>query len=282
MSLKLVSCCLLVVAALATSCVSLDGADGSTTSSPKQKPGAVQSAKETVNAIASAQPSGSIPQHFRPEEPSDIPRQEGDWDVNTYFGALKHLTVQPGYVIDYFYVYDGMGGYPFIYARPADKQPYASYDEWAAALEASGHEPGEHDYDKEYLEHIEVDGTPEGFFELAALRIMAEQFYLYWHAAYNDDAIVYDEESLRRILDSADSSFGGNMIPNALRRAAAKLDVTPTVTFPDDSTAVIRLVTFSMWGGFVEKLFTFSREFPHALLDLKTETLVEYDCGVSF
>ena len=61
-----------------------------------------------------------------------IVRTDGDFDVNAYFGVLTHLSVEPGWVIDYLYQADGMGGRPFIYARPADRAPYASFDEYAA------------------------------------------------------------------------------------------------------------------------------------------------------
>ena len=267
---------------LITSCVSLEPDGGqSTTTTLKNDPDAVAAAQAAVDALAGVQPGG-IPDHFRPEEPAEITRTEGDFDVNAYFGVLEHLSMEPGYVLDYLYVYDGMGGYPFIYARPSDSLPYASRDEYVASVTEEGQAPDENRaYSEDFLEHIVVDDTREGYFQLVALRIMAKQFYLYWHAGYNDTRLVCDEESLERTLSSADSAFEGGGLPSSVARKARKIDLEPTVEFLDDSTALVRVVTFTMWGGFAEVRYTISRQFPHTVSS-EAETLVEYDCGVSF
>jgi hypothetical protein len=245
-------------------------------------PNAVQSAQQTVDAIAGVQP-GQMPAHFRPEEPADIPRAEGDWDVNAYFGVLDHLTVEPGYVIDYLYVYDGMGGYPFIYARPADKSPYASREEYLVNVPGGGQDSaGDIDYAHEYLNHIKIDDTREGYFEFVALRIMDSQFYQFWHAGYNDTTIVCDKDALEKTLAAAGDAFEGSGVPSSVVRAAGKIDLAPTVEFADNTTALVRLVTFTKWGGFAEVRYTIDRRFPQTVLDTEATTLVEYDCGVSF
>jgi hypothetical protein len=243
---------------------------------------AVQAAQDTVDAIAGVQPSG-IPDHFIPEEPAQTPRAADDWDVNAYFGVLTHLSVEPGYVVDYFYSYDGMGGHPFIYARPADKSPYASFEEYLANVPGGAPDSAsQSDYANEYLDHIKTDDTREGYFQFAALRIMDNQFYQFWHAGYNDTTIVCDDDGLEGALSAADDAFEGSGVPNSVRKAAGKLDLTPTVEFLDDTTVLVRLITFSMWGGFAEVRYTVSREFPHSMVNSEAETLVEYDCGVSF
>jgi len=277
----LLAACLCV---LTVSCVSLDqGGDQSTTTRPTVAEDAVQGAADTVDMMADIHPHGEIPQHFLPDEPAEIQRQEGDFDVNAYFTVLHHLTLEPGYTLDYLYIHDGMGGYPFVYARPSDQPPYASYDEYVAAVTSGAPDPTDRaDYSDTYLDHVQTDDTREGYFEFAVLRIMDNQFYLWWHAGYNDATIVCDKESLERTLSQADGSFVGNMIPDSLRKKAAKLDLQPTVEFPDAGTAIVRLVTFSMWGGFEEVRMTISRDFPHRILETAVETLIEYDCGVSF
>jgi hypothetical protein len=35
-------------------------------------------------------------------------------------------------------------------------------------------------------------------------------------------------------------------------------------------------------GGFIRRTYTISRSFPHEILSVEDETLVEYDCGVMF
>jgi hypothetical protein len=260
--------CLLI---LATACTSL-----------KPNPNAVQNAQATIQAVADAQPSG-IPDHFIPEEPAQTPRAADDWDVNAYFGVLTHLSVEPGYVIDYFYSYEGMGGHPFVYARPSDKSPYASFEEYLANVPGGAPDSAsQSEYTDEYLNHIKIDDTPDGYFQFVALRIMDNQFYQFWHAAYNDTTIVCDDDGLKQTLSAADDAFEGGGVPGSVRNAASKIDLAPTVEFLDDATALVRLVTFSKWGGFVEIRYTIGRAFPHSIVSSETETLVEYDCGVSF
>ena len=255
----------------ATACTSL-----------KPNADAVQDAQATIEAVAKAQPSG-IPDHFIPDEPAQTPRAADDWDVNAYFGVLTHLSVEPGYVIDYFYIYDGMGGYPFVYARPADKSPYSSFEEYLANVPGGAPDSAtESEYANEYLDHIKTDDSRESYFQLAALRIMDNQFYQFWHSGYNDATIVCDGDGLKQALAYADDAFEGGGVPSSVRKAAGEIDLTPTVEFLDDQTALVRLVTFSLWGGFVESRYTISRESPHSVVSLETKTLVAYDCGVSF
>ena len=281
--MRIVSCLAVCLCVLIASCVSPDpNTAQSTTVQTTPDPNTVQSAQDTVDAITAVQPAG-IPDHFVPDEPADITRTAGDFDVNSYFGVLNHLSMEPGYVLDYLYVYDGMGGYPFIYARPLDKPPYASRDQYVADVADSAQDPADNaGYYDEYLAHVQADDTREGYLEFVALQIMAPQFYLFWHAGYNDATIVCDEDSLDSALSAADASFEGDLLPHSLWEEADDLDLEPTVEFPDDATAVVRLVTFSKWGGFVELRYTVSRQFPHSIIEADAKTLVEYDCGVSF
>ena len=49
-----------------------------------------------------------------------------------------------------------------------------------------------------------------------------------------------------------------------------------------DDTVLVKVVTFSNWGGFIQRSYTISRDFPHKVLQVERETLVEYDSGVQF
>ncbi len=274
MNLKFVTGAAMLLGILLVSC----GSPPTTTTLSQD---ALPSAQAAVNALVAAQPSGDIPQHFLADMPAtvDVVRIDGDFDVNAYFGVLTHLSVEPGWVIDYLYQADGMGGRPFIYARPADRAPYASFDEYAAT---AGGNADTYDYPHEYLNHIRTDDTREGYFQFVALMMTGEQFYLSWHAGYNDDTIVGDKEALEKTMTAAESAFEDTEIPSSVKKQARELDLTPTVGFPDESTAVVRLITFSKWGGFTESKYTISRQYPHGKLAEETKVLVEYDCGVMF
>ena len=46
--------------------------------------------------------------------------------------------------------------------------------------------------------------------------------------------------------------------------------------------AVVELIFFTKWGGFLRETLTINRSFPPTIMDIKEENLVEYDCGVAF
>ncbi len=260
-----------VVALLSVACGLLPTPVPTSTPTPIPTPTPPPSAawQAVVDDFARLNGSQDLPAHLMQENPE---KTGGEFDVNEYFSVLDHLSMEPGYVLDYVYVYDGMGGYPILYARPEDQPPYTTHTEYAAALEAGDVEQG-------YLSHIQVDGTEEGFFQFVLLRVMGGQFYLFWHAGYCDDTVVYSQERIEAILSTPDDF--GNPFSRQQKKAARAIDPAPIVEMEEDAV-VVEVVVFSMWGGFSRETYTISRSFPHTILDSNHEVLVEYDCGIMF
>jgi hypothetical protein len=203
-------------------------------------------------------------------------KAEGDFDVSLYFTVLDRLSMEGGRVLDYVYNYEGIGGAPVLYARKAVEPPYRNYSEYIAADAAAEPEERE-DY---YLRYVETDGTPEGFFQLALLLIQGEQFYAFWHAAYNDDRIVSEMEDARASLgggwfDEGETTAGG------LLADLGKFDLSPVVSMNEDLVKV-EVVVFTDWGGFIKRSIVMEREFPHLIVGERSEVLVPYDCGIMF
>ncbi len=181
--------------------------------------------------------------------PNAEPPLEGlplEFNVESYFRHLNRLKMEDGYSLEYAYYVDSGRGFPLLYARPR-KSPRLldQYD----FEERFGEIRSRKNVVNAYLEHIRTDGSREGFVQLAVLRIVGDQFHLYWHAHYNDTKI--------------------------LTRLPA------WVTFSDDEVAV-SLFTFTAWGGV--KLYTMRvrREFPHTLLAEDAVRLIPYNCGIRF
>lgn len=205
----------------------------------------------------------------------DSVKTEDDFDVSQYWMVLDHLSMRSGYVLDYVYQFDGMGGYPVLYARPADEAPYKTYPEYQAAMEKTPEPDGA----GLYTDYIELDGTAESYIQLAVLQVMANQFYLFWHANYNDLTIICDTESLETLVSQPDDF--GNDLPRDVQRAARALDPEPALETGRDAVKV-RFTAFTKWGGFVRVGYMISRDFPHRPEALGGEALVPYDCGVMF
>ena len=188
------------------------------------------------------------------------------FDANQYFEVLTHLEPEDGYVLDYVYFAPGGDGLPYLYARQGETPPYATYSEY----EGAGFEG--------YLSHIKVDGSAQGFFELALLSVMGEQFYLSWHAEYNDREVVNSRERLVEIIDWLNEVYAP--LTDEQVEDILNLDVTPKVKFEGEKVQV-RTLVFTKWGGFYERIFTIDRDHPHQIV-VEDIQLVPYNCGVMF
>ncbi len=208
-----------------------------------------------------------FPPNFRTENPV---KTGGEFDVMQYFTVLDHLTMQPGYLLDYVYHYDGMGGYPVLYARPGAQPAYAT----EADLVAAGETPN-------YLDFVQADDTPEGYFQFVMLQKMGRQFYKFWHANYSDVDLVCDKAAVMASVASTDQDFGKPMPLLARLQTRFLRYVEPRVLIGEE-TVEVRFVTFTLWGGFYRQTYTLQRRFPHAILNTQEENLVHYDCGVMF
>lgn len=227
---------------------------------------AIANCAEIVSAVQGIQ-SGDIPDSLL-----ETGAKRGDeFDTNQYFDVLTHLSMRDGFALDYVYQSDDLGGYPLLYVHPLDQAPYAS----SADIPENTELPDFHEY-------VEIDDTEQGYFEYAALDIMADQFYLYWHANYNDYEIVCNRDEVNDIVARVSSGdFGFEMTAVQQARARAIRNIEPTVSLTGD-VAIVQFLTFSKWGGFYRETYTISRGFPHTIVDVKQQNLVPYDCGVAF
>lgn len=220
-----------------------------------------------------------LPDHFTAENPG---RQESDFDPNQYFQVLTHLELAAGYKLDYIYFNDELGGLPLVYARKSSSAPFQSYSE---LLESFGEDmSGERSYGElrhkyDYLEKIQIDQTPESYFEFVTLAFLGDQFYLFWHGLYNDSKILCDLTDIQYVeaeMESFELEF-----PREVKDKIEQIDFRPTVII-DENSVTVRYVTFTKWGGFFENVYVMDKENPMQLLDVKFNPLIEYDCGISF
>jgi hypothetical protein len=235
--------------------------------------------KDTVDAVTILQDSHPL---FDNPSPSAFLQGLADgtierFDINEYFSVFPHLSVEPSYVLDYVYLYRPAGGEPVIYARPIEQPSFLTYAEYEEVKYPDGF-PGWPEIRYGITDHIRVDDTAQGFLEFIVFRTMGSQFYQYGHAGYNDVKIICDPPSLETLLKSLDHPPLW-VIPSDVQQKARSLDFQPVVEIRDD-TVLVKVVTFSKWGGFIRGSYIISRDFPHKILEEKKETLVEYDCGV--
>jgi hypothetical protein len=233
----------------------------------RSRTGTIISAYSNIVAQISNLQSLSVPEHLLMSG-----KKRGDeFDVNQYFSALSHISMREGYTLDYVYQNDSLGGFPLLYARPVDQISYASIADIPEGLELP-----------DFQEYLEIEDTEQGYFEYVVMDIMANQFYLFWHANYNDTYIVCNRQQIYDIVTQINSGeLGNTMDPAQQTKARTLRNILPVVQLTGD-TAVVEIVTFTKWGGFYRLIYTISRETPHKIMDIKEENILPYDCGIAF
>jgi hypothetical protein len=238
---------------------------------------------------------------FRSLLPRDIPDQLAkynskktgeEYDVNTCFSVLQHLFMEPLNILDYVYLYDSsFGGRPLVYVREIDDTPILNFEQYEEAN--SNDEKVENVFGFVALviygsdtssNKIRIDGTPEGFFEYVVFQIMGGQFYLAWHANYDDAMIICEPAGVDKVIHELEYGHTleeGYRIPPDFEQEARKLDFTPYIEVSGDEVTV-SLVIFSKWGGFTRIDSVINREYPHKIIRIEMEKLLEYDCGITF
>ena len=223
---------------------------------------------EVTSAIEKMHDNLTLPPYFSERNAT---KHGGEFDANRIFDALSHLKMKDGFVLDYVYHQDGMGGYPVLYARPLDQHPYTNEAEYDAA-------PKQPDY----LAFVIPQDNSEGYFEYVVFATTANQFYRDWHAKYNDWRVVCgmdDVEEVIRSLDGADAV--GRPMTTAQKQAARAIKAAGPSVALSDETATVTTLVFTKWGGFYRRTLTINRA-DHSIVEERDEPLVEYDCGIAF
>lgn len=248
-------------------------------------PGAISLTTEcrrVVDGLYNLKKDLGLPDHYTTENPV---KQDGEFDPNQYFQVLNHLSIAPGYTLDFVYFSDHLGGKPLVYARETSQASFETYEEvlafWGGEVYSeNSYSPLYHSYD--YLEFVEVDDSPESYLEQIFLAFQGDQFYLWWHALYHDAMILCEPGDLNYIDRAFDDwSDMGIEFPGEIAQKAEQIDYTPTIVLTDD-TVTLRLVSFSKWGGFFEVIYTLERGNPENILDAQFNPLIEYDCQIAF
>ncbi len=131
------------------------------------------------------------------------------------------------------------------------------------------------DAERDFLDKVRVDGSPESFFELAVLYELAGQFYIEWHFHYNDTQIAVARDDVNEIITALEHDLGP--FTQSQKHEARLMDVRPWVKFVNENRVGVSMVTFSEWGGFTQNTYLIRRQFPHTIVDIHRRTLVEYD-----
>ncbi len=211
------------------------------------------------------------------------------FDPNEIFTVLDHLRMQPGYKLTFVYLTSNLEGFPVVYAQVEGGNPYRSFAEFAADRPECAEKRADSCYASNHMEH---DGTPLGYLQFLTFEIMYEQFYLFWHANYNDGRPVATSEQLELILEWVDpdmfdmdyaafTSYGDINFTDEQKSIAREMDLEPTVTIKEDG-ADVRFVYYTKWGGFYELKAWVPKQNLIAYGFREANQLLEYEIPINF
>jgi hypothetical protein len=195
-------------------------------------------------------------------------------DAQEIFTALDRLTLTEGYALDYVYVYDGHGGYPVLYLRGVEEEPFATRAELAIAR---GTDSGTPDT-LSVLADVHADGTTEGVLQLALFWLLADQFYVFWHSNYDRRIVVCDRAGAERAAHSMESA------PTETSGAASEmrcLNVNPHFS-RDGERFELSLAAFWNFGGVYRITASGLVDYPHEFTEKDRALLIENVPGYVF
>jgi hypothetical protein len=233
--------------------------------------------QESIDSLHSIYDYLRLPDYLVKEDPV----LAGDeFDVMTIFSALNKLKITEGYLLDYFYHHDLMGGFPVLYIRETGSERFKSEAEFFEARpeclqgDRSANRCG-------FIDHIETDGSELGYLQLIHFYQSGNQFYLDWHAFYNDRRPYATAEAIDRLVRLIEESGFWVPLDKTQAKKARAIDPTPLVQIEADSVTV-KTVWFTHWGGFYESSYNLNPFPPYEIEEIERTNLVDYDCDIRF
>jgi len=234
--------------------------------------------QEDIDQISKLYDSQSIPEHLLVAGPV---LQGDEFDVRTALEVLDHLSMAAGYQLAYVYKYDPMGSYPVLYAHLEENIPFTSLKEYLSARPEC-FQSSEKPSHCSFMQLIETDCSEIGYLQFILFQDMGRQFYLDWHANYNDRTLIATEKALDQIINQlSDTEFGLSIDDQQKDRIKNLVHPAPEVTIGTEFVT-LRVVFFTKWGGFYEAQYELNKDFPHTIQDSKFRNLFAYDCGIMF
>lgn len=227
-----------------------------------------------VNALNELRaPYQQTPDYLRAHNPQ---KRGGEFDANSYFTVLKHLSLPEGKALDWVQYFGGIGAEPILYVRDANAAPFTTYDEYRAA----GGTGNIQNPTGEAVAQIRTDDTPEGYLELTILGLTGVDFYRWWHAGYRDYQVICSRNQLDRVARQIKGDWPDIQFP-AYQPRVSDGEVAPRVTLGDEK-AQVTLAYFTKWGGLLRQTTALSRGLPHTLEVEPAEMLEPWRFPVTF
>jgi hypothetical protein len=231
-----------------------------------------------VNSLVAYQKSETVPDYYLGNETSS---RRYDIDINKYFDILPNLKMQKGFKLDFIYKSD----HPIIYAKNINESKFVTVKSYVNNFDGNYNEILAN-INNIYLNYIINDDTDKGYFQYILLYLMGDQFYLHNHGLYKDETIICNEKALEKVIENVKSfclvdGIPIIEIPDKTISQAKLIDFEPRIKFKSE-VVEIRVVTFTKFKGFIEKIYAINRSRPNAIRKISSNVLVEFQSSIKF
>lgn len=204
---------------------------------------------------------------FVPDSEEEFEKLKETIKIDKYFDLLPNISVQQGWKFDYGYYKDEHGGAPKIFAYKECDKKELDKNKYLPPNKGDNH-----------LRHVSLDGSVGSFLQYIILKLLGEQFALFWHSLYNDKEIVFTHKAVEKILKRDDDEIN---FDNKFIETARNINPKPYVEI-DIEKVLVRIVIFTKYGGFIEHKYHIKKNFPHEITNKEEKTLVEYFCKIRY
>jgi len=186
-----------------------------------------------------------------------------EFDPNVFFTVLDRLQMADGWVLDFTYWANDLGGEPTLVARRADTPKCGVVGEQSCVKE-------------DFRGHVLVDGTREGWFQLMVLFQMGQNFYRFWHAG-SGRLILPSEVGIEAWIDDQFPGWDKGEQYDQLKADMATIDVHPLVVDHGDLME-ISFIVFSFGGGVLRSHGSWAKTPPYNVVSMAEDNGYLLEC----
>jgi len=236
---------------------------------------------------------------------------EKNSNINWIFVTLDKLSIEDGYVLDYYEWGEEIGSRCELYVHRKNaaveyKPDLAKREERSRRLFLSTREKEKLEPFEDYIApyndnmfismmldfkeskqippiwgYLTVPFTPMGIWQAFLLSKAYTLLPKNWHGNYNNINIIYDKIDILSLFDFIRNVINQNEI-KSLSKYLETDELLPNVEVKED-TAVISYTFWSAWGGFKKVSVPVKKDGKTVSFgEASHETLIKYDCGLRF
>lgn len=193
-------------------------------------------------------------------------------DLKKYIQTFDNLSIEKGWLLDYYYFYNADAGRPIFYIREST----CNKDSLLKTFDNYG--IFKYSDSIEVIDHLKTNNKKTGLYQLLIFNLIGEDFAKFWHSNYGNLEIICSRRTVNELANRKDEFHN---FDSETKKRLLEVDYLPAVKEYKDSITY-RILIFNSWDGLFENIYSINKHFPHKIKMIKDSALVKYNCGIMF